>query len=118
MINTRTSFIAIYPYIGPASIHVGLYSIKDQKRLLLQGDHQGLRAYKVATLELLPQSENVFLIFKDGWHRAETSPESPGGDWQWTKKEATLAFRNPKRDAVFYLRLEDAPRSSQPPLNR
>ena len=24
-------------------------------------------------------------------------------DWQWTKKEATLSFKNPKKDSVFYL---------------
>jgi len=24
-------------------------------------------------------------------------------DWQWTKKDATLAFKNPKKDAVLYL---------------
>ena len=44
------------------------------------------------------------MIFKDGWHRAEVVAEGRSRtEWQWTKKEATLAFRNPKRDVVLFL---------------
>ena len=28
-------------------------------------------------------------------------------EWQWTKKEATLAFRNPKRDVVLFLQADN-----------
>ena len=28
-------------------------------------------------------------------------------EWQWTKKEATLAFRNPKRDVVLFLEADN-----------
>jgi hypothetical protein len=82
---------------------MGLYSAKDGHRLPLAGDDSGQRAYKVGTLQLLPQSENVFLIFKDGWHTAETAGENSSVQWQWTKKVATIAFRNPKRDVTFFL---------------
>ena len=55
----------------------------------------------MADFELLPQTENIFLIFKDGWHQTEVVAEgAQRTEWQWTKKEATLAFRNPKRDVV------------------
>ncbi len=30
----------------------------------------------------------------------------PTVEWQWTKKEATLSFRNPKKDGTFYLDLD------------
>jgi hypothetical protein len=28
-------------------------------------------------------------------------------EWQWTKKEATLAFRNPRRDATLYFQADN-----------
>ena len=100
---TRTVFIPIYPYVGEASIQVGLYSTANQKRLSLAGEDAGQRAYKVSKLQLQPQTENVFTVFKDGWHPAETAEHNARIEWQWTKKDATLAFKNPKKDCVFYL---------------
>jgi len=100
---TRTIFVPVYPYIGEATIQLGLYSPTDQKRLVLTGQDMGQRAYKVAKFQLLPQTENVFTVFKDGWHPAETAEHNTAVEWQWTKREATLAFKNPKKDSVFYL---------------
>ena len=103
-IETRRSiFVPIYPYVGQAAVHVGLYSRGSNRRLPLAGDDRGMRSYKVATLELLPQSENVFLIYKDGWHQAEVNPENAAVEWQWTKGRAVVSFRNPRRDATLYL---------------
>lgn len=99
---TRTVFMPIYPYVGEASIQVGLYSTGNQKRLALAGEDAGQRAYKVAKLQLQPQTENVFTLFKDGWHPAEQAEHNARVEWQFTKKEATLAFKNPKKDCVFY----------------
>jgi hypothetical protein len=106
---SRTLFLPIYPYLGDATIRVGLYSPTDRRRLTLAGEDNGQRAYKVGTLHLLPQSENVFLIYKDGWHPAEISRENAAVEWQWTKGEATIAFRNPRRDATVYLHLDGRP---------
>jgi hypothetical protein len=103
---TRTMFVPIYPYIGQATVRVGLYSERDQRRLPLIGADAGQRAYTVGTLQLLPQSENIFIIFKDGWHRPEVAPDNAAIEWQWTRQDATLAFRHPKRDALFYLQLD------------
>ena len=100
---TRTIFVPIFPYVGDAAIQVGLHSLKDQRRLTLTGEDVGQHAYKVARLQLLPQTENLFTVFKDGWHPAEVAQINTTVEWQWTKKEATLAFKNPKKDAVLYL---------------
>jgi hypothetical protein len=101
---TRTVFIPVYPYVGNAAVHMGLYSPSTQKRVSLSGDDTGQRAYRVAKFEVLPQSESIFIVRKDGWHGPETPPGNARVEWQWTKKnEATLAFKNPKRDSVFYL---------------
>ena len=103
---TRTVFVPIFPYVGDAGIYIGLYSTTDQKRALLRGQDMGQRAYKVGTINLLPQTENLFTVFKEGWHPAEVADSSAAVEWQWTKKEGTLAFKNPKKDAVLYLDLD------------
>lgn len=104
---SRTVFVPVYPYVGEAGIYVGLYSAGgDQRRLPLNGQNMGQHAYKVGSLHLLPQTENLFTVFKDGWHAAEVSDQSGGVEWQWTKKEATLAFKHPKKDATLFLDLD------------
>jgi hypothetical protein len=103
---TKTMFVPVYPYMGPTSVLMGLYSPKSDSRVPLEGDSNGQRAYIVGQLELLPQTENIFVMFKDGWHPAETPPDNSAVEWQWTKKEATLSLRNPRKDVIFYLHLD------------
>jgi hypothetical protein len=104
---TRTEFMPIYPYVGDATIQVGLYSTSTERRLPLAGDDMGQHAYRAARLQLQPQTENVFTIFRDGWHPAEQAEHNSAVEWQWTKKTATLAFKNPKKDSVFYLDVDN-----------
>jgi len=108
---SRTVFVPIVQYVGDTTIQLGLHSLKDQKRLPLAGDDAGQNSYKVAHLQLLPPTDNLFTVFKDGWHPAETASHDGQVEWQWTKKSATLAFKNPKKDAVLYLDL-DSPQAS------
>ena len=100
---TRTVFVPNYPYIGEATVRIGLYSQSDGKRLVLSAPEASRREYTVAKMELLPQSENVFLIYKEGWHPAEVDAANPNSEWQWTQKRAAFSFRNPKKDSNFYL---------------
>jgi hypothetical protein len=104
---TRTVFVPVYPYVGEASIQLGLYSTTTQKRLPLAGEDVGQRAYKVTRLQLQPQTENIFTMFKEGWHPAEVAEKNAQVEWQWTKKNATLAFKNPRKDVMFYLNLDN-----------
>ena len=54
-----------------------------------------------------PQSEAVFSVFKEGWHPAEQAEHNAMVEWHWTKKSATLAVRNPRKDSVLYLELDN-----------
>ena len=103
---TRTMFVPIYPYQGATTVLMGLYSLASDSRLPLAGPNNGQRAYTVGQLELLPRTESIFVMFKDGWHPAETPPDNAAVEWQWTKKEATLSVRNPKKDVTLYLHLD------------
>jgi hypothetical protein len=105
---TRTMFVGRYPYVGAAKVVAGLYAPATNERLKFANEDRGDRSYKVADFELLPQTENVFVIFKDGWHQSEVVADGPQRtEWQWTKKDATLAFRNPKRDVVLFLEADN-----------
>lgn len=102
----RTMFIPKFPYTGETRVEVGLFSPESGGRLPLEGQNQGMRSYRVATFNLRLQSDNVFVVFNNGWHETEVADEVSGLEWQWTKREATLSFRNPRRDAVFFLQLD------------
>ena len=103
---TRTVFLPNYPYIGPAEVRVGLYHPQTGNRLALEGEEMSRYEYAVGTLQILPQSENVFLIYKDGWHPTEFHEQDPTMEWQWTRGSATVSFRNPKKDSTFYLQYD------------
>jgi hypothetical protein len=104
---TRTIFIPVVAYVGDATMRLGLYSPRDQSRLVLGGTDAGQLSYTVGTLSLQPHSENVFLLFKDGWHPAEVATDNATVGWQWSKKVATISFRNPRKDSLFYLHFDN-----------
>ena len=112
---TRTIFVPSFPYIGEAVIRLGLYNTSTGKRLSLRASETSRHEYEVRKLTLLPQSENIFLIYRDGWHASEIDPNDATSEWQWTKKNATVAFRNPKKDATFYLEFDSRPDLFTPP---
>jgi hypothetical protein len=99
---SRTIFIPLYPYLGTTSVAVGLYDAETGERLGLTGAENG-EVVRVGEITLLDQKENIFLVYKEGWHQLESSAENPAIEWQWTKREAVCSFKNPKVDSVLYL---------------
>ncbi len=106
---TRTLFVPLYPYVGEAAVVVGLYDPATGARVPLSGEAVGLREYRVARLRLQPQTDNIFLAYLEGWHGPETAVDNPAVEWQWTKREAVLRFRNPRKNAAFYLHYDGQP---------
>ena len=101
---TRTRFVPVYPYVGEVEVRMGLYPYPGRgERPALKGEDKGFREYKVAKIELQPQTENIFPVYKEGWHNPETHPENPSVERTWTKKEALMSFKNPKQDVIVYL---------------
>jgi hypothetical protein len=114
----RTVFVPINPYVGPVTVAMGLYpAVGKGERVAIKGEDVGLRAFKVGQIELLPQTENIFVVLKEGWHSPETSPSNPNQERQWTKKEALASFKNPRKDVVVYLEADTNYKAfSQPPV--
>lgn len=106
---TRTVFMPIFPYHGTATVTMGLYNGPGfEARLPLAGEGNG-REYPVGSLELLPQSESIYLTFTDGWNNTESAPDGSAREWHWMKKTGTVAFRNPRKDVTFYLESDGRP---------
>ena len=114
----RTKFVPIYPYVGDVEVRVGLTPPSGRgERPALKGDDAGLREYRVAKMELLPQTENIFLVYKEGWHTPEASPQNPSLERTWTKREGLVSFKNPKSDVIVYLEADtNAKAFTEPPV--
>lgn len=104
---TRTIFVPKFSYTGRTDVQVGLYVPGSGERLPLAAEDAGMRAYRVARFEVTSETPGVFVVFRDGWHDTEVS-EDGALEWQWSRREGTLSFRNPKQDAELLL-LVDQP---------
>jgi len=115
---TRTVFVPLRSYVGPAEVRMGLYNPAGRgERVGLKGDDQGASEIKVGQIELLPQTENILLVEKEGWHSPDTNPAVAGQERTWTKKEAVVAFKNPKKDVILYLEADTNYKAfSEPPV--
>jgi hypothetical protein len=102
---TRTMFLPKFPYVGDAQIEVGLYSPKTGTRVPLGGESTGDRAIRVASFAIRLATDAYFVVFKSGWYDAEVT-EGPGSGWQWSKKQGVVSFRNPKRDTLVMVQLD------------
>ena len=111
---SRTMFVPRVSYVGDARIEVGLYSKKTGERVPLAGETTGDRAIRVASLSVRPASSAYFVVFKAGWHDPETT-DGGGTEWQWSKKQGTVSFRNPKRDTLVLIQLDQPAMAFQEP---
>ena len=102
---TRTMFVPKFPYVGDASIEIGLYSPKTGQRVPLAGETTGDRAIRVASFAIRLAADAYFVVFTSGWYDAEVAEGAASG-WQWSKKQGILSFRNPKRDTLLMVQLD------------
>ncbi len=102
---TRTTFAPKLPYVGELRIEMGAFARGSGQRLPLAGTTKGQRSYEAGRLSLQLQGESLLVVFKDGWHATEQA-EGSAREWQWSKGVGTLAFRNPKRNALLYLEVD------------
>lgn len=111
---TRRIRVPMYPYIGDATVAIGLYSETTGRRLPLVGEDVGQHAYRGTAVTLEPQPESSFLMYQDGWYDDEFDPQS-GARWRWTGRRASLSFQNPASDATLYLEIDGRPELFDPP---
>jgi len=103
---TRTFFTPVYPYVGKTSVEIGAFAPNEKLRMPMAGVDTGHRSYRIASFQLVPQNEGVQMIYKDGFQAVEGAAAN-GTGWHWTKKRATFAVTNPKKDSVFYFDVDN-----------
>jgi hypothetical protein len=108
---TRSSFVPTLARVGDAMVRVGLY--REGERLPLEGPeaadrNQRTRAYRVANIQIAPESERTLLIYKTGWH-PEEFPEGSPLSWRWTQGSAAVSFENPRTDLTLFLEYDGRP---------
>jgi hypothetical protein len=97
---TRTEFVPVYPYVGDASVQVGLLDGSiSAYRLAARGRAAGLPRRAFAAAADRQRLHGVQRRLAPG----RSGDQSSRVEWQWTKKTATMAFKNPKRDSTFYI---------------
>ena len=109
---TRTKSVPVVSYLGEVTVRLGLYKDRDRLPLTALDPADRLsssREYKVGTLQLLPRSENVVIIYKGGWYPPEYTTETPPNSWQWTQKVASISVANPKKDVTLLLDYDSRP---------
>ena len=102
----RTMFVPRLPYTGFVRVEAGLFSRADGTRVPLAGVDRGGHAYEVASFEVRPPSNAVFVSFGNGWHGAERDAGEAAHEWRWSSGDARLSFRNPKEGAVLSIELD------------
>jgi hypothetical protein len=115
----RTVFVPNYSYTGPVEIRVGLEPVAgaSRQRVALKAEDTGLREYRLLKLEFVPETESIYIVQKEGWHDPETSPDNPSLERTWTKKDASVSFKNPKKDVIVYLEADtNAKAFAKPPV--
>ena len=94
---TKTMFVPVYPYQGTTTVLMGLYSLASDSRLPLGGKNTASARTSSASSSCCRGPQSIFVMFKDGWHPAETPPDNAAVEWQWTRKEATLSVQKSRR---------------------
>jgi hypothetical protein len=106
----RTMFIPKFPYVGETTVELGLYSLTGGDRLPLAAPTDGQREYRVASFDMRLESDPLVVVFNDGWYETEVAAEGAGREWQWSRGDATLSFRNPRRRVRLYLQTDQPAR--------
>ena len=75
-VQGKPMFVPIVPHEGSTKVLMGLYSNASDSRLPLTGTVHDRRSYVVGNLDLLKRTEGIFVMFKEGWHAAETPPDN------------------------------------------
>ncbi len=114
----RTTLTPEFPYVGPLTVVMGLYSRATGERLPLSGQDAGQRRYRVAVLSLLPRDRELS-VRCEGLYPPETPVAAPLLVTRFVRREATCRFRNPREDVLVFVQgdLEPAAFPTAPTLS-
>ena len=101
IVYRRTMFVPRATPTGRVRIEAGLFSRADGARIPTAPGNPATGSFDVG-----PASDALFVVFGDGWHAAERVPQQQANEWRWSKGDARLSFRHPRRDAELTLEVD------------
>jgi len=101
VVYRRTMFVPRTTPTGRVRIEAGLFSRADGARIPTAPGNPATGGFDVG-----PDAEALFVVFGDGWHAAERVPQQQANEWRWSKGDAQLSFRHPRRDVELALEVD------------
>jgi hypothetical protein len=97
----RTMFVPRSTPPGRVRVEAGVFSRADGVRVPMSAANPSTSVFDV-----VPGSNDLFVVFGDGWHGAERVEQRQANEWRWSKGDARLSFRRPQQDAVLWLEID------------
>ena len=97
----RTMFVPRGTPPGRVHIEAGVFVRPDGVRIPIAAANPSTSGFDV-----IPASNELFVVFGDGWHAAERVEQQQANEWRWSKGDARLSFRRPSRDAVLSIEID------------
>jgi hypothetical protein len=101
VVYRRTMFVPRTTPTGRVRIEAGLFSRTDGARIPTAPETPATGGFDVG-----PAADAPFVVFGEGWHAAERVPQQQANEWRWSKGDARLSFRRPRRDAELTLEVD------------
>jgi len=97
----RAMFVPRATTAGRVRIEAGVFSRADGVRVPMAAANPSTSLF-----EVMRASNDLFVVFGDGWHGAERVEQRQANEWRWSKGDARLSFRRPQRNAVLSLEID------------
>ncbi len=110
----RLTLTPEFPFVGTASVVVGLYEESSGARLPLAGDDLGQRRFRVAALRLLPRDRDL-PVRCEGFYPPEAPVAAPLVVSRFMRDEVVCRFPNPAEDVVLFVRADVEPQGFASP---
>jgi hypothetical protein len=97
----RTMFVPRGTRPGHVRVEAGVFVRPDGVRIPIAAANPSTSGF-----DITPASNDLFVVFGDGWHGAEHVEQQQANEWRWSTGDARLSFRRPSRDAVLSIEID------------
>jgi len=97
----RTMFVPRGTRPGHVRVEAGVFVRPDGVRIPIAAANPSTSGF-----DIMPASNDLFVVFGDGWHAAERVEQQQANEWRWSTGDARLSFRRPSRNAVLSIEID------------
>src|SRR5687768_4723100 len=93
-----------HQFPGPLQIRAGLYDLTTGARVGQRGPDAGQTSYRIGALDVTRHAPSRQTLFFSGFQSPWSTNDAPFDAYRWMGREAVVACRNPRTDAVLFVR--------------